>query len=86
MVLSDGMVYILKIEIFFFFNLPKLSCGFDIGICVSMPSHIKHLTKTHLDLKYETGDVNFLCFKTKSWQPMELYNVRKLLNLLLEII
>ena len=41
MVLSDGLVYFLKIKIFFLLNPPKLSCGFKDteiinAICVSL--------------------------------------------------
>ena len=33
MLLSDGMVHFLKMEKMLT-NLPKLSCGFNVGICI----------------------------------------------------
>ena len=40
MVLSDGLVYFLKIKNFLLLNPPKLSCGFHISLPLSLhPGH-----------------------------------------------
>ena len=55
MVLSDGMVHFLKIEIFFFFTyLPKLSCGFNMLYIASIKCAC-----TYIEQRRESLSKNF---------------------------